>query len=86
MHLLVIAGEASGDRLAAWYVQKYAQDYATITAVGGPALAACNAQLVAPYNDIAVTGLVEVLTHLPALYTVWKKVCDLVATQAYDTI
>jgi lipid-A-disaccharide synthase len=67
MRTLVVAGEASGDAHAAAVVRQLQAAGASITAVGGPALAATGAEIVAGIDSLAVLGFVDVLAKLPHL-------------------
>jgi lipid-A-disaccharide synthase len=65
----IVAGEASGDQLAASVVRALAErvDDLSVVGVGGEALAEVGAELWSDYQPMAVMGLVEVLGHLPGL-------------------
>lgn len=65
----LVAGESSGDLLAAALVEALRARRGDIRCigVGGPAMAAAGCELIAAYERLAVTGLAEVLRHLPAL-------------------
>ncbi len=65
--ILIIAGDPSGDAHAAEMVRrlKTMSPDEEIAAVGGPALAAAGAKLIANLVGEAVTGFSEVIAHLP---------------------
>lgn len=65
MELLISAAEPSGDRLAAELVGAL-REHGPVTASGiaGPAMRAAGVRAVAPMEDVAVMGLVEVLGKL----------------------
>ncbi len=67
--ILVVAGEASGDQAAAPVVAALLEREPTwkIEAVGGPCLAAAGAEIILPYEEVAVMGFTEVIGRLPAL-------------------
>jgi lipid-A-disaccharide synthase len=67
--LLVSAGEASGDRLGAGLVREIRRRLpdVEVLGMGGAEMAAAGVRLVARAEDVAVVGLVEVLSHLPAI-------------------
>ncbi len=67
--LLIVAGERSGDLLAAALVRELraGQPALRIEAMGGAALAEAGAELVVDNRALAVVGLVEVLRHYPAI-------------------
>jgi lipid-A-disaccharide synthase len=70
--VLIVAGEASGDHLAAKVV---AASRALVPGapgisyfgVGGDELAAAGAEVIIPFRELAVTGLTEVVRHYPAI-------------------
>ena len=67
--VLVVAGEASGDQAAAPVVAALLarRPSWSVQAVGGPKLAAAGAEIVLPYEEVAVMGFAEILARLPAL-------------------
>jgi lipid-A-disaccharide synthase len=67
--VLIVAGEPSGDQAAAPVVAALARlrPQWRIEAVGGPLLAAAGAEIILPYDELAVMGFAEVLARLPAL-------------------
>jgi lipid-A-disaccharide synthase len=81
MRLLVSSGEASGELYAAELVRHLRElDPAlSVFGLGGDRLAEQGAHLVAHARDLAVVGLVEVLSHLPRIRRVFDAVlaaCD----------
>lgn len=74
--IVVIAGEASGDRLGASFIRSAAalRPDLTFEGVAGPAMqeAGCNAWFDA--QDLAVMGLFEVLGHLPRLLRIKREI------------
>ena len=64
----LVAGEASGDLIAAQALSHLSQQRAVqYMGVGGPALQAAGLDCWAPSDRLAVRGYVEVLAHLPGL-------------------
>ena len=77
MKILVSAGEASGDRYAAEVVEQLRRRIPNAEFFGcaGPRLRAAGVRAVVPSEDLAVVGLVEVLSHAPRIYQdLWKLV------------
>lgn len=74
--LMIVAGESSGDQIAARVVAclKEREPGLRVLAVGGPALVAAGAELVAPMESLAVMGLQDVLLRLPLIWWTWRKV------------
>ncbi|HYL93065.1 MAG TPA: lipid-A-disaccharide synthase [Alphaproteobacteria bacterium] len=69
MQFLLSAGEASGDTYGAQLVQALIQiaPGAKFFGMGGEKMAAAGCELLVHANEVAVVGLVEVVTHLPAI-------------------
>src|SRR5438445_6034693 len=69
MNLLLSAGEASGDTYGAQLIEALRQ-FASGSAffgMGGEKMRASGAELLVNANEVAVVGLVEVVTHLPGI-------------------
>ena len=74
MRLLISAGEASGDVLAAELVAALARHGALqARGVAGPAMRAAGVEVVARSEDIAVNGLWEVVSRLGAIRQVGRR-------------
>lgn len=81
MRLLVSSGEASGELYAAELVRNLRplDSGLDVFGLGGDRLAGEGARLVAHVRDLAVVGLLEVLSHLPRIRTIFAGVlaeCD----------
>jgi lipid A disaccharide synthetase len=74
--ILIIAGEASGDRHGARLVAEIQKmlPAAHFVGIGGKALAARGVEMLARAEDLAVVGLTEVLGRLPAVVHALGKV------------
>lgn len=82
--IYVVCGESSGDQLAAAVLSALRQHipHLRLRGVTGPALDALGATSVASFERLALTGLTEVITSLPALYALAAALeADLQATQ-----
>lgn len=68
-HLIVIAGEASGDMHAAHLIQeiKRLDPQITFSGLGGPQMQAQGLELYQDLTKIAVVGFVEVIRHYPEI-------------------
>lgn len=66
---VLVAGEASGDRLGASIIQALRTLFpaATFTGVPGPLMRQAGCQAFFPQEELAVMGFVDVLKHLPTL-------------------
>ncbi|HEY6867562.1 MAG TPA: lipid-A-disaccharide synthase [Candidatus Eisenbacteria bacterium] len=72
--VLIVAGEASGDRHAARLVGALRDLGACrVRGITGPALAAAGAESVAPMDDLAVIGFTGVLARLPRIRRAWRR-------------
>ena len=69
MNFLLSAGEASGDTYGAQLIESLRQlaPSSTFFGMGGEKMRAFGADLLVHANEVAVVGLVEVLTHLPGI-------------------
>jgi lipid-A-disaccharide synthase len=76
--LLISCGEASGDLYAAELVRHLAplNPGLTVFGLGGDRLAAQGAHLLAHARELAVVGLLEVVTHLRRIRRVFHRVLD----------
>jgi lipid-A-disaccharide synthase len=69
MQFLLSAGEASGDTYGAQLAEALRQQSpgSTFFGMGGEKMRAAGCELLVHANEVAVVGLVEVLTHLPGI-------------------
>ena len=74
MNLLLSAGEASGDNYGAQLLLalRQLQPESAFFGMGGEKMRAAGCELLVNANDVAVVGLAEVVTHLPAIYGKFK--------------
>jgi len=74
--IVVIAGEASGDRLGASFIESARRLYpdATFEGIAGPAMREAGCKAWFDCQDLAVMGLFEVLRHLPRLLRIKREV------------
>ncbi len=82
-HLLIIAGEASGDKHAASLVEaiRSLQPHITFSGLGGPEMKSQGVHLYEDLTQWAVVGFLEVIKYLP----LFKKFFDLVLKKAFET-
>jgi lipid-A-disaccharide synthase len=75
MQILVSAGEASGDTYGGQLVQalRALVPGATFLGMGGEQMQAAGCELLVHANEVAVVGLVEVLTHLPHIRRQFRR-------------
>lgn len=76
--LLVVSGEPSGELYAALLVRHLRERHAglEVFGLGGDRLQAEGATLLAHVRDLAVVGLLEVLSHLRQIRSVFRRVLD----------
>jgi lipid-A-disaccharide synthase len=69
MNFLLSAGEASGDTYGAQLIEalRQVEPGSTFFGMGGEKMRASGTELLVHANEVAVVGLVEVLTHLPGI-------------------
>jgi lipid-A-disaccharide synthase len=68
IHLLLSAGEASGDMYAARLATALQQRAdVRIFGMGGPKMRAAGVDIVTDYSEVSVVGITEILRHLPSL-------------------
>src|SRR5216684_5722208 len=74
MNFLLSAGEASGDNYGAQLVEALRRQSpgSTFFGMGGEKMQAAGCELLVHADDVAVVGLAEVVTHLPAIYGKFK--------------
>ncbi|MBI3771202.1 MAG: lipid-A-disaccharide synthase [Gammaproteobacteria bacterium] len=74
----IVAGEASGDLLAAGLIQSIKQRHPTaeFEGIAGPAMIAAGCKALFPAEKLAVMGLVEVLAHYRELHGIRNQVRD----------
>lgn len=87
-HVLVSAGEPSGDRHAGRVLSALRGNSCHITAdaVGGTALCAAGAKLIAPLERLSATGLFEGLGTLPAHVRLLQRLERRFAAGTYDLV
>jgi len=74
--VLVVAGEASGDILGANMIKAAAELDPSLRfyGVAGPRMEAAGCRVVRSSSDLAVMGLVEVVRHLPRIWSVYRDI------------
>ena len=72
LHVGIVAGETSGDNLAAGLIQAIREKVpdAVFEGIAGPRMQAAGCVSLYPMTELAVMGLVEVLKHLPRLLSI----------------
>lgn len=75
MRILISAGEASGEMYGAQLIEalRRRNPSAEFFGVGGPAMRAAGCETVADARDLSVVGISEILSHLPKIYSLFRK-------------
>jgi lipid-A-disaccharide synthase len=75
LHVGIVAGEASGDNIAADLIQAIRQREpdAVFEGVAGPRMQAAGCFSLYPMEKLSIMGLVEVLKHLPELFAMRRE-------------
>lgn len=86
--VFILAGEASGDALGAWYIRRATLrgDVAVYDAIGGPLLAGAGAHLRDSYAELQVVGIAEIIRHLPRLLSKMSAITQLIVQGQYDEV
>jgi lipid-A-disaccharide synthase len=86
--ILIVAGEASGDLHAAILVQELLRraPHLTIEGVGGERMREAGVRLHANAGDLAVVGLTEVVSKLPALWRAYRRMIRLLRDSCPDLL
>ncbi|MEQ9641780.1 MAG: lipid-A-disaccharide synthase [Alphaproteobacteria bacterium] len=88
-HLMVVAGEASGDALGAALIaalQEQAGDRMRLSGVGGPLMAARGHESLFPMTELAVMGLAEVLPKIVPLRRRLLQTVDFAIAERPDAL
>ena len=74
--ILIVAGEASGDKHAAHLVAalRELRPRTEFLGVGGEAMSAQRVRILCPASELAVVGLLEVVSHLPAVWRALRSI------------
>lgn len=86
--IFMVTGELSGDRLGAWYLARLKQENKDIyvQAVGGNFLLAQGAKLYKRFETLNVTGIIEIISHLPSLLRAMRDLCRHIVQQGFDEV
>lgn len=84
--IFIVAGELSGDKTAAWYVNRLKQSDVYYEAVGGDYLQQAGAHIFERFEKLNVVGIVEIVRHVRRLLAFLKKIVDHVVEQQFDEV
>lgn len=79
VHIGIVAGEVSGDNLAAGLIAAFRKRHPEldlrVTGIGGPRLAAAGCEILFPMEKLAVMGIAEVLGRYRELRSIQGRLC-----------
>lgn len=83
-----VAGEASGDHLAAWYAQKMNEQHpgCLIEGIGGESAQRAGITLYRHYETLNVVGIVEVIKHIPRILAILWEVVGYIIQQQFNEV
>ncbi|MCB9493647.1 MAG: lipid-A-disaccharide synthase [Epsilonproteobacteria bacterium] len=86
--IFIVTGELSGDRVAAWYLNKRKQEgqLGSVHAVGGDNLLQAGAQLYERFEKLNVVGVTQIIKHLPFLLRFLGKLTAHIIDGQYDEV
>jgi lipid-A-disaccharide synthase len=86
VRILISAGEASGEMYGAQLIEALRQRKASIQffGVGGDRMRAAGCETVVDAKDLAVVGITEILSHLPKIYRLFRKLLAAAAADPPD--
>jgi len=83
--IFIIAGEVSGDALAARVMKRMAE-HAEFVGIGGVAMIGCGLKSIFPMSDLSVMGITEVLAHARTLVRRINQTVDVIITEKPDLV
>jgi len=89
MHIMIVAGESSGDRLGAALMRALRTEAGValrFSGVGGAMMRAEGLETVFPAEDIAVMGFVEVVPHIPRVLDRLRRATRFAARERPDAL
>lgn len=83
-----VAGEASGDHLAAWYAKKMHEQYpgCLIEGIGGECAQRAGIALYQHYETLNVVGIVEIMKHIPRILAILWEVVGYIIEQQFNEV
>lgn len=88
--VFILAGEASGDLVGAWFVKKHLHTVVPgatdLVAVGGSALQDAGAVLYRSYTDFNLVGFFEILKKIPFVLKLMHQIADHILSEQYSHV
>lgn len=85
LKIFIVAGEVSGDALAARVMRRMASN-AEFIGIGGAAMTACGLKSIFPMADLSVMGVIEVLGHVRTLTRRINQTVDAIIAEKPDLV
>jgi len=75
-NILIIAGENSGEKYGASLVKQYLKEYpdTSFFGIGGREMKDAGVEILFPIEDLAVVGLIEVISHLARIKRIFRQI------------
>jgi len=85
---MIVAGEASGDMYGARLVEEAHRLDSSVRffGIGGPLMRQAGVDTLVDSREMAVMGIVEVLSHFPVIYRAFRKLQRLITTEKPDLL
>lgn len=87
--IFIVTGELSGDKAAAWFVKKIKEQYDEpiyFEAVGGNSLCECGVNIYKRFESLNVTGIVEIIWHLPRIFRLMHQIAAHIKNNNFDEV
>jgi lipid-A-disaccharide synthase len=84
----IVAGEVSGDRTAAWYINKRMlnDSFCSWEGLGGDFMQGEGVVLWARFEELNLTGVIEIVRHLPRILNLMTRLIDYIVIQKIDEV
>ena len=83
--IFIVAGELSGDKLGAWYLNSLKNNY-TVHAVGGSFLEEAGATIYERIENLNFVGVVEIIKHLRFILKFIKQLAQHIVENNFDEV
>ncbi len=88
--VFILTGEASGERLGAWYLNKIKRNNPNVTchAIGGQNLKKAGALIFEDFSKLTlgIVGITALIKHIPTLWRMFGKIKQYILDNNFDTV
>lgn len=84
--LFILAGELSGDNIGQWYVQRYVSENDFCEGIGGDGLQAAGVNLYKRFEELNITGFLEVIKKLPFILRCLNEVATYIINNGFTEV